>query len=137
MHPKRRGRLLMIVASLSLLALAAGMILYALQQNINLYFTPSQLKPEYVRLHEFRLGGMVAKKSVKHGKDLDIDFIVSDYKRGIPVHYRGVLPALFREGQGVVVEGHLTESGQFMAHRVLAKHDENYMPPNVKARHNS
>jgi len=137
MHAKRRQRLLFILSSLVVMAVVAGMVLYALKQNINLYFTPSQVKPEHVRLHEFRLGGMVVQQSVKHGEDLNMDFVVTDFNQTISVHYRGILPALFREGQGVVVEGHLEKSGRFMAHRVLAKHDENYMPPNIKVSHDT
>lgn len=115
------------------ISLAAGLILYALKQNINVFLTPNQiasahLSPDY----HFRLGGMVKKGSVVHtSQSLDVTFIVSDFKREISVHYVGVLPDLFREGKGVIAEGSLNTQGQFEATQVLAKHDENYMPKNV------
>ena len=134
MHPIRRRRLIWIVLILVCLSTATGLILFALQQNIDLYFTPSQVDVSNVkRLKEFRLGGMVEKGSVKQGANsLQVSFQVTDFNQRLPVVYRGVLPTLFREGQGVVVEGHMNENGVIEAHRVLAKHDEKYMPPGIK-----
>lgn len=115
------------------LAIAAGLILYALKQNINVFLTPGQLaearlSPSY----HFRLGGMVKNGSVKRDHDgLGVEFVVTDFKRDIAVRYNGILPDLFREGKGVIAEGSLDTKGQFIATQVLAKHDENYMPKNV------
>jgi cytochrome c-type biogenesis protein CcmE len=133
MHPARKKRLSIIIFSVLVFGLALSVILYALQQNIDLYFTPEQVDvKKHTTLTQFRLGGMVKQHSVKKDKDLNVSFIVTDFKRDIPVHYHGILPALFKEGQGVVLEGSLTSSGEFEAHRVLAKHDEKYMPPQIK-----
>lgn len=115
------------------LALATALILYALKQNINVFLTPKQIAaanmtPDYY----FRLGGLVKEKSVVRDKDgLGVQFIVTDLKKEITVRYVGGLPDLFREGKGVVAEGHLNTQGVFIASQVLAKHDENYMPKNV------
>jgi len=138
MHPLRKRRLVWITLVLLGLSVAVGLILFALQQNIDLYFTPSQVDVAKVkRLTEFRLGGMVETGSVKHNnKDLEVSFQVTDFQRSLPVVYRGVLPSLFREGQGVVVEGHMNEKGVVEAHRVLAKHDEKYMPPGMNKKVN-
>jgi cytochrome c-type biogenesis protein CcmE len=134
MHLKRKKRLWLIVHCLIGLSVGIGLILYALKQNIDLYFTPSQVKvTEHQALREFRVGGMVKKNTVKKDGELNVSFLVTDFKGELPVHYHGILPALFREGQGVVIEGHLDPQGQFEAHRVLAKHDEKYRPPNIPA----
>lgn len=115
------------------LAIATGLILYALKQNINVFLTPSQLAasplaPDY----HFRLGGMVKKKTVRRNPgSLDVQFIVTDLKKDLLVRYTGILPDLFREGTGVIAEGSLNSQGIFVATQVLAKHDENYMPKNV------
>lgn len=133
MHPKRKKRLWLMILVVAALAVTTACVLYALQQNIDLYFTPSQIdKTAHIKLPQFRVGGMVKKHSLKQGKDLNVDFVVTDFSQEIAVHYRGILPALFREGQGVVIEGHLTSNGTFEANRVLAKHDEKYMPPGLK-----
>lgn len=134
MHPIRKRRLIIIISVLLCLSVATGLILFALQQNIDLYFTPSQVDASKVQqLKEFRLGGMVEKNSVQHSEhSLEVRFRVTDFTASLPVVYRKVLPALFREGQGVVIEGHLNPQGVVEAHRVLAKHDEKYMPPSIK-----
>lgn len=118
------------------LTLAAGLILYALKQNINVFLTPSQLATTPMNTdYHFRLGGMVKKNSViKSKNDLNVEFIVTDLKRELHVRYQGVLPDLFREGKGVIADGSLNTQGIFIASEVLAKHDENYMPKNVSAK---
>lgn len=115
------------------LAIAAGLILYALKQNINVFLTPNQLASTPMPLdYHFRLGGVVKKGSiVRDQQGLGVTFIVTDYKRDLAVRYVGVLPDLFREGKGVIVEGSLGANHIFNATQVLAKHDENYMPKNV------
>lgn len=134
MHPVRKKRLQLIVIMVLLLGLAAGFILYALKQNINVYFTPSELaETVLVDNKVIRLGGMVADNSIQHGDNLQVEFIVTDFKQQYPVRYEGVLPNLFREGKGVIVQGRMTNQGYFAASQVLAKHDENYMPPKVAA----
>jgi cytochrome c-type biogenesis protein CcmE len=133
MNHIHKRRIYIIVLLAVGLGLAAGLILYALKQNINVFVTPSQilsshLSPDY----HFRLGGMVKKDSViRDKKSLNVSFIVTDLKSEITVFYTGGLPDLFREGKGVVAEGHLDQQQHFIATQVLAKHDENYMPKNV------
>jgi cytochrome c-type biogenesis protein CcmE len=116
------------------LTLATSLILYALKQNIHLFLTPSQLTPKtWTTTHPFRLGGMVKQGSLVHDPTgLATTFTVTDFKQEIRVHYTGILPDLFREGQGVIAEGHLSPSHELIASQVLAKHDENYQPPAVK-----
>lgn len=115
------------------LASAAGLILYALKQNINVFVTPNQLANTHMSTdYHFRLGGMVKPGSIQHdAQGLGVTFTVTDFKRDIAVHYVGVLPDLFREGKGVIAEGSLNAQKEFEATQVLAKHDENYMPKNV------
>lgn len=134
MNKIHERRIYIVTFSLIGLMAAAGLILYALKQNINVFLTPSQitttLKPDY----HFRLGGMVEKGSVVRTKEsLETQFVVTDFKHTIAVHYVGILPDLFREGKGVIAEGHLDDKGEFVATQVLAKHDENYMPPPLKS----
>lgn len=115
------------------LAVSAGLILYALKQNINLFLTPGQLATtSLAHDYHFRLGGMVKKDSVVREKGgLGVEFIVTDFKREVLVRYVGVMPDLFREGKGVIAQGSLNAQGVFIATQILAKHDENYMPKNV------
>ncbi|RDI40177.1 cytochrome c maturation protein CcmE [Aquicella lusitana] len=129
-HQRRIVYVLLFSAGL---ALATGLILYALKQNINAFLTPSQITSAQVSTRAyFRLGGMVKKGSVQRDKTgLGVQFTVTDLKREQTVRYVGVLPDLFREGKGVIAEGTLDPQGIFVASRVLAKHDENYMPKNV------
>lgn len=132
MHPLRKRRLITLSMVVGGLAIAAGCILYALKQNINLYLTPSEITVAHHSLSAIRVGGMVQAHSVHHDSgSLMVHFSISDYKKNLNVEYGGVLPALFREGQGVVIDGHF-EHDRFVATRVLAKHDENYMPPKIK-----
>lgn len=120
------------------LGLAAGLILYSLKQNINVFLTPEQItKTRLAENYHFRLGGMVKKNSVVRNKnDLGVEFVVTDLKQDLRVRYVGVLPDLFREGKGMIAEGSLNKQGIFVATQILAKHDENYMPRNVASAQN-
>ncbi len=132
MAPKRK-RLSLLVGSLAVLGVAATLVLTALNDNIVFFYSPTQVaekKPTPER--RFRLGGLVEQGSVKKSNDGQvISFKVTDLQRTLDVTYRGQLPDLFREGQGVIAEGSLGADGVFVAREVLAKHDENYMPPEV------
>ena len=111
------------------IAMASGLILYALRQNIDLYFTPEQLLAANPRpMNRVRIGGMVKDGSIKRNNDLSLSFIVTDYKCDLQVVYNGILPDLFKSSQGVVALGHLNADQVFVADQILAKHDENYMP---------
>jgi cytochrome c-type biogenesis protein CcmE len=111
---------------------AATFAIRAFQENLTYFFSPTQVASGEAPDRAFRLGGMVLKDSVKREPgSLTIRFVVSDFAHTIPVQYTGVLPDLFKEGQGVVVRGKLGTDGEFVADEVLAKHDENYMPPEV------
>lgn len=135
MQRHRRRRLYFIICLTLGFGIASGLALYALRQNINLYFTPKQLDAhQFLGAQHFRLGGMVVQGSVKHGDNLKVQFVLTDYKANCAVEYQGVLPALFREGQGIVAEGHLNAAGVFIADQVLAKHDANYRPPAIPNR---
>lgn len=125
---KKVSVILIILVSLSCVA---GLVLYALKQNIDLYYTPTQITNNAVpKGTHFRVGGMVVKGSVHYNQI--ISFTLTDMHSEITVHYRGILPDLFREGQGIVANGHLNSHKIFIADEVLAKHDENYMPPQIK-----
>jgi len=131
MRVQRKRRLYFILILLVGISTAVGFALFALRQNINLYYTPSQLLQQNSH-RVVRLGGLVVKGSVHHQeKNLKIAFVLTDFHHTIKVEYDGLLPSLFREGQGIVAEGRLNVKGVFMADQVLAKHDENYHPPNV------
>jgi cytochrome c-type biogenesis protein CcmE len=127
----RTKRVAMVVGGIAALGVAAALILSAFQQNLVFFFTPSQVAAnEAPQGKTFRIGGMVEKGSVKRGEDgLTVKFLVTDTAKSIPVVYRGALPDLFREGKGVVAQGRVGADGVFSASEVLAKHDENYMPP--------
>jgi len=125
----RRKRLAWIVAGVAVLATAVGLVLYALSSNIVFFFTPSQVAAnEAPQGRAFRVGGLVEDGSVRRN-GLDVSFRITDNARTIPVVYRGTLPDLFKEGKGVVAQGAVGPDGVFKAREVLAKHDENYMPP--------
>ncbi|MEC7377467.1 MAG: cytochrome c maturation protein CcmE [Pseudomonadota bacterium] len=133
MHPIRKKRLTIVLFLVLGLGLAVGLTTYALRQNINLFYDPSQISageaPMDVRI---RAGGMVEEGSVVRDPDsLRVEFRVTDFNASVPVEYTGILPDLFAEGQGVVAMGRLDANGRFVADQVLAKHDENYMPPEV------
>ena len=129
MKPRHR-RIALIVAGVAGLALAATLVLQAFQDNLVFFFTPTQVVAnEAPQGRAFRVGGMVEKGSVKRQPDgVTVHFVVTDTAKSIPVAFKGVLPDLFREGKGVVTQGRL-ENGLFVASDVLAKHDENFMPP--------
>ncbi|MFK3796140.1 MULTISPECIES: cytochrome c maturation protein CcmE [unclassified Pseudomonas] len=133
MNPLRKKRLLIILAILAGIGIAVSLALSALQENINLFYTPTQIAsgeaPHGTRI---RAGGMVEKGSLQRSADsLDVSFVVTDFNKSVTIHYRGILPDLFREGQGIVALGKLNADGVVMADEVLAKHDEKYMPPEV------
>jgi cytochrome c-type biogenesis protein CcmE len=128
--PKRR-RLWLLVTSLGVLGVAAALVLTALNDNIVFFYSPSQLAGKKLSPdRNFRLGGLVEQGSVKKDGQ-EVRFKVTDLQQTVDVVYRGLLPDLFREGQGVIAEGALGADGVFTAREVLAKHDENYMPPEV------
>jgi len=128
-----KRRLAFVGILLGAMMIATALILYALGQNVNLYYTPSQLKAEHISPQRtIRIGGLVQMGSIHRSKnDLGVSFVVTDGTGTVPVDYRGILPDLFREEQGVVVQGKLGKNGIFQAQEVLAKHDENYMPPDI------
>ena len=125
----RHKRALAIVGGLAALGAAAALVLSAFQENLVFFFTPSQVAAnEAPQGRTFRIGGMVETGSVKRS-GVEVRFVVTDTAKSIPVVYSGALPDLFREGKGVVAQGQLGPDGVFRAREVLAKHDENYMPP--------
>ena len=127
----RTKRIAMVAGGLTALAVVAGLVLSAFQQNLVFFFTPSQVAANEAPLGKtFRIGGMVETGSVKRQPDgVTVRFVVTDTAKSVPVEYRGALPDLFREGKGVVAQGRVGTDGVFQASEVLAKHDENYMPP--------
>ena len=128
----RQKRIALIVGGLASLAIAAGLALNALDSNIALYVTPSEVAAgKAPQGKAFRIGGLVKEGSVKR-QDMTVRFVITDTAKEIPVAYTGILPDLFRDGKGAVVQGRLGSDGVFAATEVLAKHDENYMPPEAK-----
>jgi cytochrome c-type biogenesis protein CcmE len=127
----RQKRFLFIAVGIAAVAVAVGLVLYALRGNVNLYFTPTQVFDNQVpKGRSFRIGGLVEQGSVKYEKSgLTVNFVITDTHKSIPVVYKGILPDLFKEGKGVVAEGRVEVDGIMHADQVLAKHDENYMPP--------
>ena len=132
MTPRRR-RMLLIGLVVGGVSLSAALALRAFQENLLYFFSPTQVAAgEAPDERTFRLGGMVVEDSVaREAGSLTMSFVVTDYAHSVPVSYTGVLPDLFGEGQGVVAHGRMTSDGNFVAEEVLAKHDENYMPPEV------
>ena len=129
---RKQRRLTMIGGSLAALALAAALVLNAMRDSIVFFSTPDMVAEKHIPPGKrFRLGGLVEKGSLVRGDNLAVSFRVSDGTATLPVTYKGILPDLFREGQGVVAEGRLRADGVFVATSVLAKHDEKYMPPEV------
>ena len=129
---RKQRRLVLIGAAGSTLALAAALVLMAFQESIVFFNTPSDLAArELTPQQRIRLGGLVAEGSVVRGQGTEVSFAITDQNATVTVLYEGILPDLFREGQGVVAEGILDTEGVFMADTVLAKHDENYMPREV------
>ncbi|MGD9592156.1 MAG: cytochrome c maturation protein CcmE [Candidatus Berkiella sp.] len=127
-----KKRLMVVVMLIAGLGLTMTLTLFALKQNINLFYAPSELLLEKIPSHKtIRVGGMVVKNSVVRYPDLGVEFVITDFNKQIKIRYQGILPDLFKENQGVVVQGVLEQNGEFKASQVLAKHDENYMPPEV------
>lgn len=133
MHPQRKQKLFIILFMLGGIALAVTLMLVALKENINLFYTPQQIAAGEAPVNRtIRAGGMVVEGSVSRAEDgLTVRFEVTDGKDIVAIEYEGILPDLFREGQGIVALGQLNEKRVFIASEVLAKHDENYMPPEV------
>ena len=129
----RHQRFLFITAGVAVLAIAGMFVLNAFQSNLVFFFTPTQVSNgEAPKERAFRVGGMVKEGSLKKDGE-NVQFVVTDFAHDVPVSYKGMLPDLFKEGKGVVAQGKLLEANQFAASEVLAKHDENYMPPEAAA----
>ena len=129
----RQKRFWFILSAILVLCIAAAFVLNAFQSNLVFFFTPSQVfKGEAPKNRLFRIGGMVKEGTLKRGND-EIEFVVTDFSNDVVVHYSGLLPDLFKEGKGVVAQGRLYNENVMSATEVLAKHDENYMPPEAKA----
>lgn len=133
MHPVRRQRLIIVVCVVAFSSLAVGLAVYALRGNINLFYPPAEVAAGLApRGTPIRVGGMVVDGSLERSAEsLAVRFAVTDYEATVPVRYEGILPDLFGEGEGAVAAGILTDDGVLIASEVLAKHDENYMPPEV------
>ncbi len=133
MHPVRKQRLYLVLFVVLFSSAAIGLVMYALSGNINLFFPPAEVAQGKAPVGQpIRVGGMVVDGSVQRSTDsLVVRFELTDYQATVPVSYEGILPDLFGEGQGAVASGVLDEQGVLRASEVLAKHDENYMPPEV------
>ncbi len=131
----RRKRLLVVLGILAGVTASVTLAALASRRNIMFYFDPTQIAAGEAPQHQrFRVGGMVVKGSVQRRPgDLEVRFVLTDFAHEVPVEYTGVLPDLFREGQGIIAHGTLAANGAFVADEVLAKHDEKYMPPEVAA----
>jgi cytochrome c-type biogenesis protein CcmE len=128
----RRKRIALILGGLASLGIAAALVLNALQSNLAFFFTPSQVSAgEAPRDRTFRVGGLVREGSVKRDQ-MTVQFVITDTAKDVRVSYTGILPDLFKEGKGAVAQGRLDADGRFVASEVLAKHDENYMPPEAQ-----
>lgn len=132
MNSRRTKKIYYIIFLLLLSGAIVSLIVYALQQNINLFYTPTQIMAkEAPLLTRIRVGGMVEKQSIIRKEGTEIEFYVTDFKNRIKINYKGILPDLFREGQGVVALGQLHSNTELRAEQILAKHDENYMPKEI------
>lgn len=132
MNPRKRRRLYFAAALVVAGAGGAVLVLGALKDNVLYFYSPSDVTTKHVSPGvNFRIGGLVEKGSVSHGAHADVRFVVTDGRASVPVEFHGVLPDLFREGQGIVAMGAMDNGGTFDASEVLAKHDEKYMPPEV------
>jgi len=132
LKPKRR-RLLFLLSGVSILGLSLGLALLALNEQVDLFLTPTSLYEKQIDNNKrFKIGGLVQKNSIEKIDDgITTTFIITDNNMSINAKYKGVLPNLFREGQGVVAEGKLNKQGTFVASKIFAKHDENYLPPEI------
>jgi cytochrome c-type biogenesis protein CcmE len=137
MTPARKKRLGLILLMVCGVALGVGLALKSLDQNIMFFYTPTEVMADKAPTNKlFRIGGMVVEGSVKRpGDGLTVQFDLTDNEQQVTVRYAGILPDLFREGQGIIANGRLDASGEFVAEEVLAKHDENYMPPELADMH--
>jgi len=135
MHPVRKQRLVIVLIIVAGASAAAALTMYSLRQNINAFYTPSQIQSGEAGIGQrLRVGGLVVANSVKRAEEgLLVSFEVTDNQETVIVDYDGILPDLFREGQGILAKGELIAPGHVRASEVLAKHDENYMSPEVKA----
>lgn len=133
MHPVRKQRLIMVLFIVVFASVAVGLMAYALRENINLFYPPSKIAAGEAPVDtRIRAGGCVLPGKVQRASDsLDVNFLITDGAATVAVHYTGILPDLFAEGEAVVVNGKLNGDGVFMATEVLAKHDETYTPPEV------
>lgn len=133
MNPKRKQRLILVSFLVLGFSVVVGLAMYALTENINLFYNPTQIAAgEAPKNARIRAGGMVLENSVKRDQEsLAVQFTLTDYQANVVVEFKGILPDLFREGQGIVALGKINEQGILVADEVLAKHDENYMPPEV------
>ena len=133
MHPIRKQRLYLVVFIVVFSSAAVGLMVYALSGNINLFYPPAEVAAGNAPVGQsLRVGGMVVEGSIKRSDtSLQVEFQLTDYQATVPVVFEGILPDLFGEGQGAVAAGKLNEQGVLLASEVLAKHDENYMPPEV------
>lgn len=139
MMTRKQKRAGIILSGLAILGVAMGLVLYALSGTIMFFYTPSEIeaaasKGDLRPGQRIRLGGLVEKNSIEKGASTDVRFVITDMIKTMPVHYKGQLPDLFREEQGVVAEGVIGPDGVFAADNVLAKHDETYMPKDVADR---
>jgi cytochrome c-type biogenesis protein CcmE len=134
MHPKRKRRLTIVLLALLVIGAASALILNAFQSNLVFFHTPSEIVEGKVDASRtIRMGGLVSAGSLKRESGgLAVSFSVTDTARSVPVRYQGILPDLFKEGRGTVVQGHIGPDGVFVADQVLAKHDEKYMPPEAQ-----
>jgi cytochrome c-type biogenesis protein CcmE len=131
---RKKRRAILIVAGLGMMGLASTLVLSALRTQVTFFMSPADVAKNNPKPgRPFKLGGLVASGSFHHEADAASVFVVTDGTASLPVTYKGILPDLFREGQGVVVEGEMNADGVFTASNVLAKHDEKYMPPEVAA----
>ena len=134
---KRKKRIYLISLFFLTIASSIYLILWALRDNIVFFYSPSEIQQK-IRLKEIdemsklRLGGMVKESSIEQFNDGSINFIITDFDREMVVFYKGIIPDLFKEQQGVIAEGSINNEGMFIANSILAKHDENYMPPEVQ-----
>ncbi|AUM14396.1 cytochrome c maturation protein CcmE [Ketobacter alkanivorans] len=133
MNPKRKQRLIIVLGVLAAVGLSTALMMFALKENINLFFTPTEIAEGKAPLERrIRVGGLVVPGSVKRGEDLQVTFDLTDNAEQITVRFSGILPDLFREGQGIIANGKLIGGTLVEADEVLAKHDENYVPPEVQ-----
>ncbi len=134
---KRKKRIYLISLFFITIATSIYLILWALRDNIVFFYSPSEIQQkislkEIDEMSKLRLGGMVKESSIEKLNDGSINFIITDFDREMVVFYKGIIPDLFKEQQGVIAEGSINNEGMFIANSILAKHDENYMPPEVQ-----